>query len=62
MMAETLATGAIHPKFAELHKELDKRLAQLNPDLEDCNLTARITVRNGIPRKVKWITEHEECL
>jgi len=51
----------VNPRIVKASEDLTKRLLALVEEPDEIVLTARIIVRNGIPRKVKWTREQEEC-
>ena len=60
-MAGEVTTETVHPRIIEASAQLQKRLLALALEPDEIILTARIVVRNGVPRKVKWQHETEEC-
>jgi hypothetical protein len=56
-----MTTEVIHPRITKTAEDLTKRLIALDPDVAEIVLSARIVVRNGIPRKTKWTLEEEEA-
>ena len=56
-----VAEAVVHPRILKATAALQKRIEALNPDLPEVVLLARIVVRHGIPIKVKWTNEEEEC-
>lgn len=58
----TIAVDAVvNPRILKAAEELTNRLVALENVPDEIVLSARIVVRNGIPRKVKWTREEEEC-
>ncbi len=51
----------VHPRILEASAQLQKRLIALEYEPDEIVLSARIVVRNGVPRKVKWTLETEAC-
>jgi hypothetical protein len=51
----------VHPRILKATAALQKRIEALDPELAEVVLMARIVVRHGIPIKVKWSHESEEC-
>jgi len=58
----TVSPYLVHPKVEKTKEELLNRLAAIDPDLDEVVLMARIIVRKGVPRKVKWSLEEEVCV
>lgn len=56
-----MTTEVINPRIVKASAELTKRLLALEHEPDEVVLMARIVVRNGIPRKTKWVLETEEC-
>lgn len=56
-----MTTETIHPRITKAADDLAKRLIALDPDVAEVVLSARIVVRNGVPRKTKWTLEEEEA-
>lgn len=56
-----MTTETINPRIVKASADLTKRLLALAEEPDEIVLMARIVVRNGIPRKVKWTREEEEC-
>ncbi len=52
---------AVHPRILEATAQLQKRLLELEYVPDEIVLSARIIIRNGVPRKVKWTVESEVC-
>ncbi len=50
----------IHPRILDYVARLQERLVALETTPGEVFLSARILVRNGVPRKVKWNLEEEE--
>jgi hypothetical protein len=53
--------AAVNPRILKAADDLTRRLVALEHEPDEIVLSARIVVRNGIPRKVKWTREDEEC-
>ncbi len=50
----------VHPRILDYVARLQERLVALETTPGEVFLSARILVRNGVPRKVKWNLEDEE--
>ena len=53
--------AVVHPRILEASAQLQKRLVELENETAEIVLSARIVVRSGVPRKIKWTREDEQC-
>lgn len=60
-MVTVTQDAPVNPRILKAAEELTNRLVALEHEPDEIVLSARIVVRNGIPRKVKWTRESEEC-
>lgn len=60
-MVTVTQDAPVNPRILKASEDLISRLVALEHEPDEIVLTARIVVRNGIPRKVKWQREEEEC-
>ncbi len=58
----TTMQALVHPLITKCADDLKSRLIALQVKEGESVLMVRIVVRNGVPRKVKWIKESEEIL
>ena len=56
----TTEAPAIHPRILEYTARLQARLQELEYVPGEVILSARIVVRNGVPRLIKWTKEDTE--
>ncbi len=56
----TTEEAVIHPRILAYAARLQERLLKLETTPGEVFLSARILVRNGVPRKIKWNLEDEE--
>ena len=53
--------AVIHPRILQASANFQNRLMTVDPDADEIVLMARVVIRKGVPRKVKWALETEEC-